>query len=128
MQNTLKQTAEALLNKASKTYKFEDLIRFGKNPYKNLPEILGQYPNQGVGFKIWRKTWPSWKYIIVKEAEYKSLRNAKFFGVEYIKDKPQSPQPIKIRNGSKRGVWRFDVNGATAFTDNGLKYTTEELQ
>lgn len=57
-----------MLSKTIRTYSFNDLIAVIRLPYKNLPEMLGQYPNNGVGFKIWRKTWPENKYIIVTEA------------------------------------------------------------
>lgn len=60
--------------------------------------MLAQYPNNGVGFKIWRKTWPENKYIIVTEAQYKvflvlnqGLRHAKFYGIKYFNDKPITP-------------------------------------
>ena len=32
-----------------------------------------------------------------------------------------------MRNGNKRGVWKYDVNGASTKTDNGIVYTAEEI-
>jgi hypothetical protein len=36
--------------------------------------------------------------------------------------------PTKIRNCGKRGIWRYDTNGANAITENGLIYPAEILK
>lgn len=71
MQQAVRTAAEEMLSKTVKTFTFQEIVKFGNHPYKNLPELLAQYPNKGVGFKVWRKTWPQNKFIIIKEAEFK---------------------------------------------------------
>lgn len=34
---------------------------------------------------------------------------------------------MRIRNGNKRGIWKYEINNAHAELDNGLKYSPEEL-
>ena len=57
----------------------------------------------------------------------KGLRTGKFTGVEYFKDSAVNDGPIRIRNCSKRGVWRYDINSASVETENGIEYSTEDL-
>lgn len=50
VQNLLKQTV--------KSFTLQDLIKHKTVKKKNLFEILSRYPGGGVGFKVYRKTWP----------------------------------------------------------------------
>jgi len=34
---------------------------------------------------------------------------------------------VRIRNGNKRGIWRYEINNATAVLDNGLSYSAAEM-
>ncbi|CAK84676.1 unnamed protein product (macronuclear) [Paramecium tetraurelia] len=128
MQGLLKTAAEEMLSKAIRTYTFNDLIVIGRHPYKSLPEMLAQYPNNGVGFKVWRKTWPENKFIIITEAHFKGLRNGKFFGIQYYNGRPLTPQPIKIRNCSKRGTWKYDTNNTSGVSTNGVYFSADDLK
>lgn len=55
------------------------------------------------------------------------MRHGNAFGTLYWKGIPQNTTPVRIRNGSKRGIWRYDVNGSTATLDNGLSFTASQL-
>jgi cold shock CspA family protein len=41
-----------------KTYQFKDVVVHKRAAALNAMEYCSLYPNQGVGFKIRRKTWP----------------------------------------------------------------------
>lgn len=35
--------------------------------------------------------------------------------------------PVRIRNGNKRGIWRYEINDVNVKLDNGLTYSAAEL-
>ncbi|EGR29610.1 hypothetical protein IMG5_152110 [Ichthyophthirius multifiliis] len=88
--------------------------------------IFSWYP-QRVGFKFWRKTWPEQCYYVVKDMKLKDWGHGRAFGILYWKGIQQNNTPVRIRNGNKRGIWRYDINNAKATLDNGLHYSTQEL-
>ena len=63
---SIKKTTDII----AKNFKLADVIKHKDIAYKNLYEILSLYPNKGVGFKIWRKTWKN-KYYLVDRVEFK---------------------------------------------------------
>lgn len=69
MQQTIQKTARTLVGATKRvfeTFSFDEIVAHHKIPVKNLFEMLAPYPNQGVGFKVWRKTWSDDRYIIIK--------------------------------------------------------------
>lgn len=76
MLKTVQNSANVLANATAKTFKaytLDELVAHRKIVTKNLFETLAIYPNQGVGFKVWRNNWPDGKYVIIKQAKYKVL-------------------------------------------------------
>ena len=43
-------------------------------------------------------------------------------------NKPKYDAPARLRHCNKRGLWRYDINGAQVTTENGLYYNTEALK
>lgn len=39
----------------------------------------------------------------------------------------QNDRPVRLRNGNKRGVWKYAVANSTVKLDNGLVYTAEDM-
>lgn len=58
---------------------------------------------------------------------FQGLRSGKLFGVEYHRSKKLDEAPVRVRNGNKRGIWRYDVNGSSAITQNNLYYPAEVI-
>jgi hypothetical protein len=46
----------------------------------SLVQICGQQPNQGVGYKFWRKTWPTDSYYEIAEVKLKDPAHGKIWG------------------------------------------------
>ena len=59
--------------------------------------------------------------------KYQGLRTGNFYGIEYFQGKPMTDIAKRVRNGNKRGTWRYDVNGSSAFTHNNVYYSPETL-
>ena len=36
--------------------------------------------------------------------------------------------PVRIKGGSKRGIWRYEINNSCVELDNGLIYSSEDMQ
>ncbi len=52
------ESVQLIYNKQFKTFNLWDITKHKSIEYKNLYEMLSQYPSKGVNFKVWRKTWP----------------------------------------------------------------------
>jgi hypothetical protein len=58
MRKSLEATAAVLsgaTKRVFKNYTLEEIVKHKNIEEKNLFELLAIYPNQGVGFKIWRR-------------------------------------------------------------------------
>lgn len=112
-----------------KTFELKDLIKHRKIKDKNLLEMLSRFPGGGIGFKVYRKTWPPGMFYQVSHVNYKSPRFGNVFGNLYQKDKKQATYPQRIRGTSKRGVWVYEFTGQEdVVLDNGLVYTWQEIK
>lgn len=80
------KASSIFFKKTLRYYTFEDIISKAKRPYKNLYEMCFQYPTKGfffkkitiffdlgVGFKVWRKTWPKNCYYLVHDVKVKVI-------------------------------------------------------
>lgn len=63
----------AILSKYSKNIALEELMKHKGLQHKNLYETIGLYPNNGIGFKIWRKNWPADCFYVVHDVEFKVI-------------------------------------------------------
>ncbi|KRX11202.1 hypothetical protein PPERSA_07727 [Pseudocohnilembus persalinus] len=124
----MSQIAEALAKKTIRNFSLADLIKHKTNPYKNLYEICHIYPNKGKEFKFWRKTWPENSYWVLKDVNTKDPGHGKAYGILYWQGTQQTEFPVYIKGGNKRGVWKYEINNATAILDNGLTYSSQDLQ
>ena len=86
---------------------------------------MSQYPGGGVNFKVYRKTWPKSMYCIVTDTDYKSARAGNVYGRMYGRNsRAEKSIPLRIRNGSKRSVWRYEIpEEGEVVLDNGMVYT-----
>lgn len=58
----------------------------------------------------------------------KNLSHGKIFGTKFWKGKQADHAPIRIRGGTKRGLWRYDIHNSTIKFNNGLVYTPEDMK
>jgi small subunit ribosomal protein S34 len=87
---SFKTAAETLMDRVVKKFELKDIIAHRFVPHKNLYEICSQYPSKGryrlicglfigIGFKVWRKTWPKDSYYTIKEVSFKVLLKSSIF-------------------------------------------------
>ena len=74
MKNFISGT-NSLLSKYSKNVSLEELLRHRTIVHKNLYESVGQYPNNGIGFKIWRNNWPIDCFYVLSDIQFKVICN-----------------------------------------------------
>ncbi|EAS02898.1 hypothetical protein TTHERM_00492510 (macronuclear) [Tetrahymena thermophila SB210] len=127
MAQKIEKAAASLISNTVKTFGLTDIIKHKKIPYKNIYELASQYPGTGIGFKFWRKTWPSNSFYVLQDIDLKGTRHGNAYGILYWKGIQQSNTPVRIRNGNKRGVWRYDINNTSVVLDNGLTYNASDL-
>lgn len=59
--------------------------------------------------------------------EFKDQRHGKVFGTLNEHGKEEE-LPKRIRNGSKRGIWQYEILGSDVALDNNLSYTIEDMK
>jgi hypothetical protein len=67
----LEKISAELFKNALKTYTIKDVLTHKRAHANNVPELLGLYPNKGVGFYIHKKGWASGLHYEVRRAVYK---------------------------------------------------------
>jgi len=122
------QAAQNLLKTARKTYTLKDLIHHEKYQYKNLMEMLLEYPSNGVGFRIAKKYWPEGHYVKVLQVTPTSNRLGKVYGMKYVDGKPVSKKMFEVDRTTTRGLWRYDLGDSMADLGNGLVYTLADFE
>ena len=65
----MEEARRLLYEKAIKKFTMQDIIKHHNAPYKNLVQMLSQYPNNGEGFKVWAKWWEPGTFFHVKEVK-----------------------------------------------------------
>ena len=50
------------------------------------------------------------------------------FGFQYYKGKRLNDFPVRMRGGTKRGVWKYSIDNSTVELDNGLIYSAADMQ
>mmetsp|Transcript_8475 Transcript_8475/g.12522 ORF Transcript_8475/g.12522 Transcript_8475/m.12522 type:complete len:101 (-) Transcript_8475:29-331(-) len=98
------------VRRAFRTYTKEEIVKpLTGRYYKNLFELAAKYPEQGVGFKFWRKTWPENSYYTITRISFKDPRHGKAFGVLTWKGETKDHEE-KVRSPLKLGVWNYSKN------------------
>ena len=64
----------------------------------NLHELIGRFPQRGVGLKVMRKHWPDNTYWEVLHAQQKPDKNLRLYGVKYWNGKLVSQSVQRIRD------------------------------
>jgi hypothetical protein len=121
------KAAQNLAKSARKHFTLQDLIRHEKIKHKNLVEMLSEYPNQGVGFRIAKVYWPENHYVKVFKVEFDTNRSGKVYGRKYVDGVASSDKIFEVDRTTSRGLWRYDLGDSFHQTDNGLIYSLEDL-
>ena len=116
------------MKSARKHFTLQDLIRHEKIRNKNLIEMISEYPNKGVGFRISKIYWPENHYIKIFKVELDTNRIGKVYGRKYVEGVAVTDKIYEVDRASTRGLWRYDLGDSFHQTDNGLIYTIEDLK
>lgn len=122
------QAAQNLLKTARKSFTLQDLIRHEGFRYKNLVEMLAEYPHKGVGFRVSKIYWPENHYIKVFRADLETNRVGKIYGRKYIEGAPVNDRIFEVDRASTRGLWRYDLGDSFHVADNGMVYTISDFK
>ena len=79
---------------------------------RNLPELIGHFPKNGKGMKVFKKTWPDNCYWLVYDVKMKSHQSGRMYGLHYWNGELQKHKIACIPGVHKRGIWQYDVNDA----------------
>ena len=79
---------------------------------RNLVELIGRFPQNGKGMKVFKKTWPDDCYWLIYDVKMRSAQSARMYGLHYWNGELQKHKIAHIPGVHKRGIWQFDVNGA----------------
>ena len=130
------------MSRLQKSLKPEELFRVAKFAYpplqattskpgqQNLYDMIGRFPGRGVGFKVFRKSWPEESYWHIKFADKLSPCGKKFrvYGVKYWKGQLVSDSISRINGANKRGIWQFDMNGKISLSDHQINLYNKMLE
>lgn len=122
------KAAQNLLKSARKNFTLQDLIRHEKLRDKNLIEMISEYPNNGIGFRISKIYWPENHYIKIFKVDLETNRVGKVYGRKYVEGVAITDKIYEIERSSTRGLWRYDLGDSFHQTDNGLIYSIEDLK
>ena len=122
------KAAQNLVKGARKNFALADLIKHEKTKYKNLIEMITEYPNNGIGFRISKIYWPENHYIKIFKVDLVTNRIGKVYGRKFIDGVVESDEIIEVERTSSRGLWRYDIGDSFHQTDNGLVYTLEDMK
>ena len=117
-----------MVKTARKTFTLKDLIHHEKYQYKNLIEMMTEYPNIGVGFRIAKVHWPENYYIKVLKVDLETNRQGKVFGKVYKDGVLASHRLVEVDQTSMRGLWRYDLGDSIAYLGEGFIYDLEDLK
>lgn len=120
--------AQNLVKTARKTFTLRDLTHHEKYKYKSLIEMVAEYPNHGVGFRISKIFWPENHYIHIMRVELTTNRIGKIYGKKYIDGRLAEDQVVEVDGVTTRGLWRYDLGDAMCILDQGLVYTLSDLE
>lgn len=97
------------VSRGFKTFTKEEVLKpyLGRS-YKNLIEMAGNHPSQGVGMKFWRKTWPENSYYIVTKVTFDDARHGKVWGIRTWQGKTEEKERI-VPSILKLGVWKYSI-------------------
>lgn len=118
---------KGIIRGALQQFTLDDITKHQKIVDKSLIEQVTGYPSQGLGFRVWRRTWPPNSFWDVKDVKIKTARHGRLYGVLTWKGKPQNEFPIAIAGTAKRGTWNYDISKSHVKLDNGVEYTAEEM-
>lgn len=122
------KAAQNLMQGARKHFTLQDLIKHEKLKYKNLVEMISEYPNNGIGFRISKIYWPENHYIKIFKVDLETNRSGKVYGRKYIDGVATSDRVFEVDRASTRGLWRYDLGDAFHQADNGLIYTFQDFK
>lgn len=122
------KAAQNLMKGARKHFNLQDLIRHEKLQHKNLVEMISEYPNNGIGFRISKIYWPENHYIKIFKVDLETNRSGRVFGRKYENGVAASDKIFEVEQTTTRGLWRYDLGDSFHQTDNGLIYTLEDLK
>lgn len=117
-----------LVKSARKNFTLEDLIRHEKKRHKNLIEMLSEYPNHGVGFRISKMYWPENHYIKVMRVELETNRLGKVYGKKFVGGTAASDKVFEVDKTTTRGLWNYDLGDSFYISDTGMTYTLEDFK
>ncbi len=120
--------AQNLVKSARRVFTLKDLIHHEKYQYKNLIEMLSEYPNHGVGFRISKIHWPENHWIHVLKVELDTNRLGRVYGKKYVDGLLSSDKLLNVEHTSTRGLWRYDLGDAMSIIDESLVYTLSDLE
>lgn len=122
------RAAQNLAKSARKQFTLQDLIRHEKLKHKNLVEMISEYPNQGMGFRISKIYWPENHYIKIFKVDLETNRVGKVYGRKYVDGVAVTDKIFEVDRTSTRGLWRYDLGDSYYQTDNGLVYGLEDFK
>lgn len=70
-------------------------------------------------------------YCVVTDVDYKSSRTGNVYGKMFGRNVRggNNTLPLRVRNGSKRSVWRYEVpEEGEVVLDNGMVYSMKEIK
>ena len=120
--------AQNLIKTARRTFTLKDLIHHEKYQYKNLIEMISEYPNHGVGFRIAKIYWPENQWIQVLRVDLETNRIGKVFGKKYVEGTLASDNLLDVQHTTTRGLWRYDLGDSMCILDKDVIYTISDLE
>lgn len=101
------------LARSYKVYTKEEILKpFFNRPYKNLIEMAGSKPNDGIGMKFFRKTWPENSYFQLTRIEFYDCRHGKAWGIKTWQGVSEDKERI-IPSPLKLGTWLYEERQKT---------------
>ena len=119
--------AQNLVKSSRKVFTLKDLIHHCDYKKKNLIEMISEYPNLGVGFRIAKIHWPEDYYVKVFRVDLATNRLGKVFGKVYRNGILESEDLVEMDETSARGLWRYDLGDSICYMGEGFIYTLEDL-
>lgn len=109
------------LRNVKKTFTLEDLIAPTNPKGRNLLEVVSQYPNKGINFKVRLPHWPVGKYYVLKKVELG--RKEKIFGYLYENFSKKSYSLVEVQEAKTEYNWEYELGKGSVTLDNGVSYT-----